>query len=197
LEPLGLGKVRGSEHEMRKMNKRNKTVVVAAVLLISLPLVVWAQNHYIGYTGFIVDGTGAPVGSPIPTEETLVFRIWTYEYPAAGATDWVWMEQHTVNVTDGEFSVYLGDGGTYNFPGWQPLSVVDFNKGTQYWLGITVGVISPDDPLDIWGTEMTPRKQLLFVPYAFRSNSVIIEARTSDPAGPDLTTGRIWLRTDL
>ena len=152
--------------------KRTNKVALAVLVVLCVPMLASAVpiNRYIGYTGFLA--TGSPA-TPVTGLRTLVFKI--YNVDVAGTA--LWTETQTVDVVDGEFGVNLGSITS--------LTTIDFNADTQYWLGITVGVT---------GTEMTPRKLLLFVPYSFRSDSVI-EARTSDPASP--VNGQIWLRTDL
>ncbi len=148
-----------------------RRVALVVVLFVGIVVMGFSAplNKYIGYSGYLTDA----LGDPVDGTQNLTFRIYSV---ASGGTA-IWTETQSVILDMGEFSVNLGSVSA--------LSVVDFSADTQYWLGIQIGM----------GTELSPRKLLLYVPYSFRSNSVIIEGRTSDPASPQ--TGQIWLRTDL
>ena len=151
--------------------KKTVKILIVIVFMLFLSLTAFAVDlqKEIGYSGFLTDIYGVPVTDL----KNFTFNIYTVA--SGGAA--IWTESQTnIDVTDGEFFVNLGSV--------VPLTSVDFHSNTQYWLGITVGT----DP------ELTPRKMLLFVPYAFDAEDVI-ENRTSDPASP--VTGQIWLRTDL
>jgi hypothetical protein len=97
------------------------------------------------YQGRLTDSTGNPVTD---TTHDIIFKIYN-------ETDSVlWEESHSVNTTDGFFSVQLGSNGS-------PLTSDIFDH-TERWLGITVDA----DP------EITPRTQLNTVPYAFKTSDV-------------------------
>ncbi len=149
----------------------NRIIRIAVVVVFLAGVTFFAAadplQKLIGYTGFLTE-----LGTPVTGARDLTFKIYS---AATGGTP-LWTETHTgVVVTDGEFTVSLGE--TVPLDG-----SVDFHSNLQYWLGVTIGA----------GVELTPRKKLLFVPYAFKAE---IETRTSDPASP--VTGQIWLRTDL
>ena len=88
-------------------------------------------------TGRLFDNAGAPVVGDIAMEFAL------YDLPSGGTA--LWTEAHTVTLDDGYFIVGLG--GTVALPALD---------GTPRYLGIKVGA----DP------EMTPREELVSVPYS-------------------------------
>lgn len=159
---------------------------LVAMVCVSMSAAADTLNRHIGYSGFLATGS-PPVAVNGPRD--LVFRIYTV---LSGGTA-VWEETHSVEVVEGEFSVNLGKNHLNG------LDDLDFSSDVQYWLGITIG---------LFGTELSPRKEILFVPYAFRGDSaaaaetaetadtaISIETRSDDPATP--VDGQIWLRTDL
>jgi hypothetical protein len=86
-------------------------------------------------------------GQPVANGSySVVFSI--YDVPSSGTA--LWEETRSVDVTDGLFSILLGQIDTI------PSSLFD---NPQLWLGMKVG----DDP------EMTPRQRLTTSPYAFRT----------------------------
>ena len=117
-----------------------------------------AVPQLINYQGVLADSTGAGLDTTV----NITFSI--YEN-AVGLTA-IWVEAHAgVIVTGGLFSVLLGSV--------TPLDVSIFGAPIRY-LGITVGA----DP------EMSPRTQLVSVPYAFNSKHADL-AIYSDSAGAD------------
>lgn len=151
---------------MTKMGRFLLVVIIA----MAVPFMASAVERQIGYSGFLTNTVGsAPIadsGSPY----TIVFSIYTV--PTGGSA--VWTETQSVTTVTGEFSVVLGANVG------NPLNL-DFASDVDYYLGIKVGT----------NAEMDPRKALLYVPFAFRSEKV--ETRTSDPAPADLVTGQMWL----
>jgi hypothetical protein len=86
-------------------------------------------------------------GSPIDTTVQMMFRI----YADSTTSTYLWTETHgSVNVDGGMFNVLLGSGTSI------PDSVFE---GSVRYLGLTVGTDS----------EMTPRRPLVSVGYAFKS----------------------------
>ncbi len=107
----------------------------------------------VNYQGYLTDSSGNPITGIL----SVTFSI--YESVSGGTA--VWTETHSsVNVTDGLFTVLLGS-----------VTPIDPSNptGGGYYLGIQVG----SDP------EMTPRQQLVSVPYALRS-AVANDADTLD-----------------
>ena len=90
----------------------------------------------------------SPSGTPLDTTVAMTFRIWPT--PAGGSPDWT--EAHAeVVVTSGLFQVLLGS-----------VTALPDSFAVNRWLGITIA----SDP------EMTPREELVSVPYAFRAGTV-------------------------
>ncbi len=130
--------------------------------LVQIPTVQAATgiNRMINYQGRLMDSTGNAV-----TDGTykITFRLYTQ---SSGGSH-IWSASTTnglptgtatsVNVTvhNGLFSVLLGDAGQNS------LSSVDFNQDTLY-LGVKVAA----------DNEMTPRKRLSSVPYAFNAEAL-------------------------
>ncbi|OGR76213.1 MAG: hypothetical protein A2X32_03000 [Elusimicrobia bacterium GWC2_64_44] len=125
-----------------KTFKARITKILMALLL--LPAIAAAAPSQINYQGRLVDATG----NPLSGSYTLTFRI----YDAASAGTTLWTEPQTLTVDNGIFSAKLGSVANL------PPSV--FSADTRY-LGVTVGA----------DAEMTPRVQLLSVPYAIYAAS--------------------------
>lgn len=120
--------------------------VVPAVILF---LVCFSQSlsatqpRTISYQGFLKDGTGKPVTTPM----NLAFRIYSSTRSTSGP---IWNENQRVVLTNGVYSVLLGS--------LTPLDALLFD--IPYFLGVSVG----------GGNELTPRQPLTSTPYAFRAS---------------------------
>jgi hypothetical protein len=90
--------------------------------------------------GRLLDKNDRPVLGPLP----MVFAL--YAEPTGGAP--FWTETHTVTLDDGYFAETLG--------ATTPIDVAMFASGAPVYLGIKVGADS----------EMTPRLEIVSVPYA-------------------------------
>lgn len=116
-------------------------------VVLSISLVVLSAHTEVpplmNYQGKLTDETGVPVSDG---DYTIQFRI----YPAPSGGDLLWEEQQTVAVANGLFSVVLGDSSSI------PDTVF---TGPTRWLALQ---LSPDP-------EMTPRKPIVSVGYAFRA----------------------------
>ena len=109
------------------------------------------------YQGFLTDANGNPLGSPSPTNTTVIFRI--YDASSAGAKKW--SEQQVVTIDKGYFTVLLGQGspvGTETFSS-DLTSVFTGADVSDRYLEMQVGGTS--------GTIIAPRIQFLPVSYAF------------------------------
>ena len=118
-----------------------------------------AVPQLINYQGVLADSTGAGLDTTV----NVTFSI----YESAVSPTPIWLEVHgSVTVTGGLFSVLLGS--------ITPLDVTIFDTPFRY-LGIRVGA----DP------EITPRSQLVSVPYSFQSEHADIAdlALFADSAG--------------
>jgi len=126
----------------------------------------------INYQGKLTNATGAPVNDTIP----MVFSIYSDE----GGTNLLWTEtQTTVIVDKGVFNVLLGSVN--------PIPDSVFNGSVRY-----LGVKVESDP------EITPRKPMVSVPYAYRASSVgggsddKWKFRITDTADTSITTRGNW-----
>jgi hypothetical protein len=90
--------------------------------------------------GRLLDKNDRPVLGPVP----MVFAL--YAAPTGGAA--FWTETHTVALDDGYFAETLG--------ATTPIDVAAFASGAPVYLGIKVGS----------DAEMTPRQEIVSVPYA-------------------------------
>ncbi len=118
-----------------------------ALFVVTIILLITNISHaqipqLINYQGFLTDENNQPISDT----HDIQFRI--YDSPTGGAA--LWTETQTVSVSDGLFTVLLGSVS--------PIPATVFDGNTKY-LSLQVN----DD------TEMTPRKQLVSVGYAFRS----------------------------
>ena len=113
-----------------------------AIFLILMPCTGdTAIPQKINYQGYLTTAAGVPVDGPVQMH----FSI----YDAATGGSALWSETQTVTVTNGVYNVNLGDVVPINLP-----------FDVQYYLGVKVGT----DP-----GEMTPRKVLTSVGYAYRA----------------------------
>ena len=112
------------------------------------------------YQGYLVDGTGAPLGAESPENHDVVFRIWT----ALESGVKKWSEQQTVTVDKGYFSVLLGEGSQFNSEPYPRLSTVFYGADiSERFLGMTV-------LLGGKGNEISPRLRWVSSPFAFSSS---------------------------
>ncbi len=128
------------------MSRKKFSIMLTISLVMLLLVSLYAQvPRLINYQGMLTDA----VGNPIRGDVTIEFRIYASE--TGGTIEWA--ETQLVKVTDGLFHVVLGSSS----PTAQiPLSLFD---GTDKYLALKVGT----------DTEMTPRKRLVSVGYAFRA----------------------------
>lgn len=130
----------------------------------------------ISYQGRVVAASGTPVGTGTPVNRTVIFRVWDHPTNALQA-NLVYSEQQTAIISDGEFSLLIGQGiavvGT-------PLGFSEASKGTPSvkvsdagvfaavgtgrYLGVTI-----DDGTAAVDPEISPRQQMVTTAYAFRA----------------------------
>jgi hypothetical protein len=125
---------------LRPMSKRFLLSPACCLILfaVSSTQVMGQAPDQIAYQGYLQDG-----GTPIQNASaTLGFTL----YSSASSQSTLWTETQTgVQVTQGQFSVYLGS--------FSSLSSLPFDA--PYWLGVTYD-----------GTAIGPRMKLVSVPYA-------------------------------
>lgn len=135
--------------------------LLAAALLLILPLTHAAVPNLINYQGLVTDTAGEPLDGTY----SMIFKIWTSS--TGGSIRW--QEVHSsVNVTEGLFAVSLGSQGT-------PLTESVLNT-SQAWLEITVA-----------GEIVTPRTQMTSTGYAHRVST--IDGAEAGTVNGNLTVG--------
>jgi len=123
-------------------------------ILVILPLMASADiPPNINYQGYLTDALGTPINTTVSLV-SIKFSI----YDAATGGTALWAETQDVTVTAGIFSVELGASVPLNLAFDIP-----------YYLGIKVGATD---------AEMTPRKLLTSVPYAFRAKTAEVDQDT-------------------
>lgn len=121
------------------------------------------------FQGYLMDGNGAVLGASAPTKLDVVFRIFVEE----SGGDPLWSEQQTIVVDRGQFSVLLGQGGSYRTEPHSSLtSVFTSATASDRYVETTVLGIGPGGV----DSSVMPRARLLSTAYAYRS----ARARTAD-----------------
>lgn len=119
----------------------------------------------IDYQGTALDSTGAPLApptinpspnppTPAPKNYTMKFRL----YAAQAGGNPIWSESQTVTVSNGQFSVRLGQGISIAAEPRPDLSTVF--TGKDRFLGLTIVISGPE-------AEITPRLAFLSAPFSF------------------------------
>jgi hypothetical protein len=149
---------------------------LCAALLALCPTLAIAQTSavpgFISYQGRVVDAAGANVGAGTPVNRTVIFRIW--DNPSSTNTaNLIYSEAQTVTVSDGEFSVLVGQGvaNTTETFGYSEAAkkLADFStafNGSARYLGVTVASGATIATTD---NEITPRQQIVSTAFAMRA----------------------------
>ncbi len=137
-----------------------------------------AVPSLISYQGKVTNANGTLVGaSPSPVNRKVTFRIWSHQSNST-INDLVYSEEQTVTISDGEFSVLIGQGTTVT---GTPLGYSETAKGpngatfnvgsTGIFGGATryLGVTIDDGNAGTADPEISPRQQLVSSAYAFRA----------------------------
>jgi hypothetical protein len=142
--------------------------LLLCLLALTLPRYAYSQiegaPHKIDYQGHLLDNGGASLSPGAATNYTIEFRI----YDAQSQGHLLWAEQQVVTVSDGDFSVRLGEGAATIENVHPDLDTV-FNQRERY-LGITVKVANQQSG------EIVPRLAFLTAPYSFAAE----RAKTAD-----------------
>ena len=157
------------------MKLRHLPSLCAALLVLS-PTLATAQTSavpgFISYQGRVVDAAGANVGAGTPVNRTVIFRIW--DNPSSTATaNLIYSEAQTVTVSEGEFSVLVGQGvanptQTFSYSEADK-KLADFGtafNGSARYLGVTVAAAATIATTD---NEITPRQQIVSTAFAMRA----------------------------
>ncbi len=119
----------------------------------------------INYQGVLADANGSAVTSGYYHIE---FRIWDH-LTATGAGDLIWGREFPLHVLDGGvFHIMLtDDGGEVSHPSAQTNDLRQAFRERSRYLGLTI--TRTPSGLVAGPTEISPRQQLVNVPYAFHS----------------------------
>jgi hypothetical protein len=154
------------------------TLLFACALALGLTTLASGQTSAvpsgISYQGKVSNSNGTLVGAGTPVNRLVIFRIWSHATNST-LSDLVFSEQQTVTISEGEFSVIIGQGVAVS---GTPLGYSESTKGTPTvtigsttvfggatrYLGVTV-----DDGSSNADPEASPRQQLVTSAYAFRA----------------------------
>lgn len=131
----------------------------------------------IDYQGKVLDSTGAPLAPVTPTNYTMLFRIYGAQ---AGGTP-LWSETQTVTVSNGLFSVRLGEGVQYLTDN-HALNAAAVFAATDRFLGLTVDTTVGDTTVANF-TEITPRLTFLSSPFAFVAQTAVTAQNVNQTTG--------------
>jgi hypothetical protein len=137
---------------------------------------------FINYQGRVTDSGGVGLGTGTPVNRKVIFRI--FDAPTAGTR--LWSEQHTVTISNGEFSVLLGNGINANYAGADetplktstPLDTVFTSGGILRYVEIVVD--NGDNTLNTLDAPISPRQQITSTAYSFRARSADTIASGTD-----------------
>jgi hypothetical protein len=160
---------------------------LCAALLALCPILANAQTsavpNYISYQGFVVDSTGTIVGAGTPVNRTVIFRIWDHQSSVSEA-NLIFSEQQTVTVSEGEFSVLVGQGvaNTLEAFGYGETTkkladLGDAFNGSGRYLGVTVASSATIATTD---KEISPRQQIVSTAFAMRAKFAESISSSSD-----------------
>ena len=131
----------------------------------------------ISYQGRVYNPDGTLLGAGTPVNRTVIFRIW--DSPSATTqANLLYSESQTVTISEGEFSVLVGNGianttQTYSYSETSKHSSASpavllanvFDGDTRY-LSVTVANAST---ISVSDSEISPRQQIVSSAFAFRS----------------------------
>jgi Phage Tail Collar Domain len=171
-----------------------KRISFIAVLLLPLVLTSQVVPNLINYQGRLTDQTGGPL--PIGTY-SIQFRLWDSPNATAVA-DLIWAQQQGVIIqSNGVFNVILGAPGKPPIPGAAVTNLADAFAVPVRYLGLTVVSNSAGPILSL--TEISPRQQLLSVPFAVQAQQAqVASSLVSDLADALCPPGTViaWMGSD-
>src|SRR3954469_24091886 len=138
----------------------------------------------IDYQGKVLDSAGLPLAgptpgnSPAPKNYTMYFRI--YDSPIGGNI--IWSESQVVTVSNGLFSVRIGEGNPVPITGGVNEGTVAHSDLTKAfddksrYLGLTVNI--PPQPL----VEITPRLAFLAAPFSMVAQHAVLADTATNAA---------------
>jgi len=153
--------------------KKTTATLTSALGLVLGSLHAQTVPPFINYQGTVTDSAGAGLGAGTPVNRKVIFRI--FDAPTGGAR--LWSEQHTVTISNGEFSVLLGNGIDAVFSGVSetplkattPLDSVFTGAGILRYVEIVVD--NGDNTLNATDAPIAPRQQITSTAYSFRARA--------------------------
>lgn len=161
---------------------KTTTILTAALAFAMGSLHAQTVPLFINYQGRVTDSAGVGLGTGTPVNRKVIFRI--FDAATGGAR--LWSEQHTVTISNGEFSVLLGNGINANYAGADetplktntPLDTVFTSSGILRYVEIVVD--NGDNALNAGDPPIAPRQQITSTAYAFRARSADTVASGTD-----------------
>lgn len=149
---------------------------LCAALLALCPILANAQTsavpNFISYQGYVVDASGNAVGADTPVNRTVIFRIWDHQ-SSSNEENLMYSEQQTVTISDGEFSVLVGQGVVNNLESFgyseslkKEAGLSNAFEGSGRFLGVTVASSTTIATTD---NEISPRQQIVSTAFAMRA----------------------------
>jgi microcystin-dependent protein len=144
--------------------------------------------EFLSYQGYVTDSAGVALGNTSPSNYDVIFRI----YDASQGGNKLWVEQQTVTVDRGHFSVLLGEGAAVEvIPKPSLMDVFSGIDASDRYIGITVkGLVNPD-------AEIAPRLRLLASPYAFLARRAVAVVNDAGTSLLNATTGGLVVNQPL
>ena len=146
----------------------------------------------ISYQGKVVDSSGIGLGTGTPINRKILFRL----FDGGTGGNRLWSEEQTVTLSNGDFSVILGQGigASYNGSPENPRpSLLTVFAGTDRYLELVVdggdGAFTPAD------TPITPRQRLISTAFAVRAATADGIASGTDFNLRDANHGLGWFGT--
>jgi len=153
--------------------KKSTAILTSALGLALGSLNAQTVPPFINYQGKVTDSAGVGLGTGTPVNRKVIFRV--FDAPSAGNR--LWSEQHTVTISNGEFSVLLGSGIDTVFNNVTenptttnvPLATVFTAAGIARFVEIVVD--NGDNILNTQDAAIAPRQQITSTAYSFRARS--------------------------
>ena len=143
---------------MTQMKRLFVLVALVATTHFHPALAADGAPKFIEYQGTVLDTAGAPLAPTTPRLYKMEFRLW--DQLEAGTL--IWSEQQFVNVSNGQFSVRLGEGQAIPT---EPNDLTAAFAAKDRFIGLTV--VNPSAAK----SEISPRLAMLSAPYAVVANA--------------------------
>jgi|GEM_PF-1900177 len=138
---------------INKMAKMGFLIFLLAVVSSAVWAISLGVPSRVSFSGRLTDNAG----EPIETSQSVTFSLWDSQSPGSGNQLGGWSETHTVTPVKGVFSVILGSVSAI------PSSIFDKNNTyTNVYLQVDLGS-------SVGSGSLSPRQQILAVPFAFRA----------------------------